>query len=343
MTRLVLATFMALLVVGCEQAIMSPVPSSDNTAVFNEYMDVVATKYGMLAEKGVDARLLADSLRPFVTNDMSDSAFLSILQVVVDRLQEGHTSVVRDDSTGVYYTWYLTAQPGVNIGTVLTHYSSSDLNPDYTEIGVTGFFSISYHRLLQDTTIGYIRIPSFSIDVTNEEIESMLRDLSSTRGLIIDVRSNLGGFIDVAYRLASYFTATATVVGVDHMKTGPGAGEFVASTITLSPSSSTVRYTKPIYVLTDRITFSSGSLFSNAMSVQSHATTLGLKNGGGCGAITTGILGNGWRWTMPTSHFVDYKGISTHDGQIPEVEMPYNASDTEHDTYIDEALRRLSP
>lgn len=338
-----IGVLMIMATVACEQLVMEPEPSSDKLAVFDEYMNVVATKFGMLEIKQVNAKALADSLRPFVSNSMTDSAFLSVLQVVVDRLQEGHTSVVKDDTTSVGYAYYLNSKPGLNIVTLYTYYSSRELNPDYREIGSESYTQIVYHRLLQDTSIGYIRIPSFSITVSSQEIESMLRDLAPTKGLIIDVRSNLGGFIDVAYKLASYFASSTKVVGTNVLKTGPGSTDQVPSTISLSPSSSTVRYTKPVYVLTDNITFSSASLFSNAMSALPTVTTLGAKNGGGCGSVATGVLGNGWRWTMPTSHFIDHNGVSTHDGQVPEIELPYNVADREHDTYIDEAIRRLSP
>lgn len=343
MKSFVIGALMIMTTVACEQLVMEPEPSSDKLAVFDEYMNVVATKFGMLEIKQVDAEALADSLRPFVSNSMSDSAFLSVLKVVVDRLQEGHTAVVKDDTTSVGYAYYMSAKPGFNLVTLYNHYSSAELNPDYRQIGSETYSEIVYHRLLQDTSIGYIRIPTFSMTVSNQEIESMLRDLAPTKGLIIDVRSNLGGFIDVAYRLASYFTSSTIVVGTNVMKTGPGSTDQVPNTISLSPTTSATRYTKPIYVLTDNITFSSASLFSNAMSAIPGVTTLGAKNGGGCGSVATGVLGNGWRWTMPTSHFIDHNGVSTHDGQVPEIDLPYNASDLEHDTYIDEAIRRLSP
>ncbi len=69
--------------------------------------------------------------------------------------------------------------------------------------------SVSYRKL---DDLGYIRLSQFSEDA-NQELEPLLRQARSegVRGLILDLRDNPGGFLDVTVSIASQFLKSGIV------------------------------------------------------------------------------------------------------------------------------------
>ena len=60
--------------------------------------------------------------------------------------------------------------------------------------------------------IGYIELTGFAPDV-EREFEAALGSLRGTRGLILDLRQNGGGFVNTVVRLASHFLPPGTSLG----------------------------------------------------------------------------------------------------------------------------------
>jgi hypothetical protein len=322
---------------------MHPQPKTDNLSLFDEYSKLCIEKFGLTEVKGVDLKYLADSLRPYITPDLSEKELFDLMGIFVDRMQEGHTKINSIDfKLNKSYYWFLGYPPAANVIIDNEYYYGVNANPDVQIIAPEGsFFEINYGFLPQDKEIGYIRIISFDMSITDAELETMMAYLKDAKGIVIDVRSNLGGYDELVGRLASYFNTSELVIGMNYIKNGPGNGDFAVSKMKIEPSGSPYTFTKPVVILQDRVTFSSGSIFCIIMNAMDNTTSIGQMFGGGTGTIMDGFLANGWQWTISTSNLVDNEGRPTDPGIDPDIQIVINPEDTTEDAVIERAIQEL--
>jgi len=329
------------LLFSCEKALMHKEPRIDNVSVFNEYAKICIEKFGLQDVKGIDLKVITDSVRPLITWDLTQEEMFEALGYIVNRMQEGHTNLQTIDYNFLKGYYWFNGFPAATKYPIPDKYyygPEANTNVQYIQDDI---FDIKYGFLTQAPEIGYIRVLSFSMDVSVGELETMMSFLKNAKGIIIDVRGNLGGYIDFASKLSSYFTFQEVGFGTNYIKNGPGKNDFAASKLTLKPSNSSYTYTKPVIVLQDRITFSSGSLFCVMMSELPNVKTLGQIFGGGTGDIIDGFLANGWKYTISTSNLVNASGKPTDNGIEPDIQQLINPADTDKDALIDRAILEL--
>jgi C-terminal processing protease CtpA/Prc len=138
----------------------------------------------------------------------------------------------------------------------------------------------------------------------------------------------------------SYFSEKAYVFATRYIKNGPGPDDFAASKMKITPSGSPCTFTKPVMVLHDRISFSTGSIFPVMMGPLEHVTTIGQTSGGGTGEIIEGYLANGWKYTLSTSNLMDARGNPTDNGMEPDIPV-VNPEDTATDAIIERAILEI--
>lgn len=346
-----LAVISLLLTGSCEKIAMHPQPGTDNQSIFEEYVGLVTTKYALSEVKGVDLEALADSIRPFITPELSQQEFYDYMLVFTMRMREGHTTLEGEglENVPVFggYPWY-EGYPISNNGILSQkYYYGEEANPDVQVLSTEdSYFEIQYGFLPQDPEIGYIVINTFSISPSSEQIELMMEYLNRARGIIIEIRGNFGGFIEFGARLVSFFTEEEYVFATNYIKNGPGPDDYAATEMKITPSGSQHTFTGPVMILHDRISFSTGSIFPVMMSPLEHVTTLGQISGGGTGEIIEGYLANGWKYTLSTSNLVDASGHPTDNGSEPDIPVAYNPEDTASDAIIERAImeiRALTP
>ena len=322
---------------------MHPKPGNSNIDIFDEYANIVIDKFGLQDVKDIDLVSLRDSIRPFINDELSNEELFNYMGIITSRMHEGHTSL-KDINNDLYagYYYYIGYPPAFNYLVTQNYYYGENANPNVQEIAPSdSYFKIQYGFLPQDNEIGYIRITNFELNVSDAELEKLMSYLKDAKGIIIDVRGNPGGFINLAARLASYFTFEEVVFGENRIKNGPGTNDFAVSDLKLTPSGSPYTFNKDVAVLHDRITFSSGSLFSIMMYSLENVTTIGQIFGGGTGEIIDGFLSNGWQYTLSTSNFVDSEGRPTDNGIEADIPMIINPADSTMDVIIERAILEL--
>lgn len=335
--------FFALSFSSCEKLVMRSNPGTDNLSVFNEYAKICIEKFGLEEVKGIDLTALADSIRPFITENLSEQELFDLMGIFIDRMQEGHTSLKTVDSDlNKSYFWFTGYPLAYNFLIVQNEYYGVNANPNVQIIAPEeDLFELWYGFLPQDPEIGYIRIVSFDMTISDARLEEMMTYLKDAKGIIIDVRGNFGGYIELVGKLSGYFTLNEVKVGTNLIKNGPEKNDFAATEMKLQPSGSPYTYIKPVAVLHDRVTFSSGSLFCLTMQALPNVTTIGQKYGGGTGEIVDGFLANGWKWTLSTANFLDLNGEPTDPGIEANIPMIINPSDTATDAIIERAILEL--
>ena len=341
-----LALFAFLLTGSCEKIAMHPQPGTDNLSIFEEYVGIVNTKFALSEVKGVDLEALADSIRPLITPEISQEALYDYLYIITMRMREGHTTLEAEEIGKVPpfggYPWY-EGYP-ISNNSILTqeYYYGEAANPDVQVIAPEdSYFEIQYGLLPQDPEIGYIVMTTFSISPSNQELEKMMEYLKDAKGIIMEIRGNFGGFIEFGARLVSFFTDREYVFATNYIKSGPGPDDYAASEMKITPSGSPFTFTRPVMVLHDRISFSTGSIFPVMMSPLEHVTTMGQISGGGTGEIIEGYLANGWKYALSTSNLVDAQGRPTDNGMEPDIPVVYNPEDTVSDAIIERAILEI--
>jgi len=177
------------------------------------------------------------------------------------------------------------------------------------EISTTKLYvpAISY-KVIDNTSIGYIRVASFSSTVSNQVDDALkVLDNDNVSSLIIDLRINAGGYLDAAEKVASLFLEKGkTIYSLETKKN---------KTIVKDKTDRSTKY--PIVVIVDENTASAAEILAAALKESYGATIVGVKSygkgkvqqvvsliDGSMAKYTTG------KWYTPNGENIDGIGIT---------------------------------
>lgn len=180
------------------------------------------------------------------------------------------------------------------------------------------------YNLLEDGKIGYVRYTSFSNEFSNSNLDVVINHFYYTKGMIIDVRGNGGGYVALVQRLVSRFISEKTLVGYEQIKTGKGHNDFSdPKAIYFKPSSFT-RYNGLVAVLTDRGCYSATNDFVLSMKGLPNVRIVGDQTGGGAGLPYSSELPCGWSFRMSACPKYDRNMNMTEFGIEPDVKVAFD-------------------
>lgn len=152
-----------------------------------------------------------------------------------------------------------------------------------------------------------------------------MEDARAARGLVLDLRSNGGGYPSVYTALASWLYSEETPLFGCRNKTGPGPDDFGRPyTLTAFPDPA-LTYAGPVAVLVNARTFSAGDFTSGFLGWTGRAATFGEPSGGGFGSAGAVDPGNGWTVGVNTTECFDLDG-TLREGNPPPVDVPVGAT-----------------
>ncbi|MDD3787655.1 MAG: S41 family peptidase, partial [Petrimonas sp.] len=159
------------------------------------------------------------------------------------------------------------------------------------------------------------------------------------KGMIIDVRNNGGGSLTNVERIASRFFNERMLIGYISHKIGPGHNDFSSLYPKYVESSNSVRYQKPVIVLTNRGCYSATNEFVSIMKYAPNVTVIGDRTGGGSGLPFSSELPNGWSVRFSASPMFNAEKEHIEFGVEPDVKvnMAQSDSDKRKDTIIETA------
>ena len=196
------------------------------------------------------------------------------------------------------------------------------------------------YRVLADS-IAYVRCTSFDVAFGDGNLHVMMLTLAPCKGMILDIRSNGGGRLTSAEKLASVFIDEKTVGGYMAHKTGKGHNDFSQpEAIEIKPFGGR-RWTKPLVVLTNRRTYSAANAFVMYVKGLPGVTIVGDKTGGGSGMPLTSELPCGWTLRFSACPMYDRQMALTEEGIAPDVKVDITSDDYRRDidTIIETARR----
>ena len=283
-------------------------------------------------EYGLDWNEVYSRYRVRVNNNMTTVQLFEVLCDMLAELRDGHVNLSSSMDYGRYWKWQ--EDYPTNFSDTL---SRSYLGTDYK------IASGLRYRVLDDN-IGYIRCASFESGIGEGNLDEVLSYLLLCRGLIIDIRSNGGGDLTTAERLAGRFVHEKTLVGYMQHKTGTEHNDFSELKEMYLEPSSNVRWHKKVCVLTNRSVYSAANAFAVWMHELPNVTLVGDHTGGGNGMPLNNSLPNGWSVRFSAVPMYDAQGISAEFG----IEPDYNVQQTDEDfargkdTLIEFARRLLT-
>lgn len=312
--RLSIATVCTALLVACSKPSDSLRP---NTPVgnFEALWQIIDEKYCYFDEKGIDWQTIHDEYRAKVdTLSGGERALFGLLSGMLYSLRDGHVNLYSDFDVSRNTAWY---------DSLPTNYDATLLDNYIERYNIAGGL---YYQRIADGKIGYLRYSSFENSFSAKNMWYVLDYFANCQGLIVDVRSNGGGDLDNAYKLASTFFDATTTVGYWRHKTGLGHSDFSAmQPIEIDAATMPYKWKKSVAVLINCRAYSATNSFANAMRYAPNATLVGSTTGGGGGMPLSYELPNGWLVRLSSVPMYDRDKRSIEAGVAPD--LPIDLTD----------------
>ncbi len=177
--------------------------------------------------------------------------------------------------------------------------------------------------------IGYMRVTGFAQEVSaanaifGEKLQALVDE--GARGIILDVRGNSGGLVNLAMSMAGRFFPDYERLFDFYYANGEGGFSYRGFVEILSEEPT---YDGPVAVLVDEMTGSAGDMFAYAMTARDRAVIVGhTPSGGFTGEVSDGQyqLPDALQLQVPTGRPVDpVTGETLIEGMgvQPDVRVP---------------------
>jgi carboxyl-terminal processing protease len=255
---------------------------------------------------GIGATISANKdKQPIIVNTMEDSPAAKagilpqdIILAVNGKATEGQTvdqvvSQVRGDVGTTVILIVLHADQSVPVEISIVR---GEINPKTVSSKMVG-------------DILYIKITNF-YESTNDEVNAVLKNMdpAATRGIIIDLRDNLGGLVDAMINIASHFIKSGVILTLRDNQ---------GKTDSLSAVPNGVFTELPVMVLVNEYSASASEILAGSMQDYKRATIAGVKTFGKGSYDAFYPLSDGsgiyltiGRWLTPNKREIEGVGIT---------------------------------
>jgi carboxyl-terminal processing protease len=313
--------------IGCEKVFFEDNPantSENNFELFWKDFDMYYAQFGI---RSIDWDSVYTAIKPLTVN-VTDKQLFSILSGEVLKLNDMHVSLYTPYGYSGWKGWGHGKYPSSKLINQCKYLSCSS----FTKTSV-----LEYNEF-KSRNIGYIAISTFSgsgsirkggYDDRYYYIDNVLAQFKDKDAIIIDVRWNGGGNSLNAETIASRFADKKRLACRQRSKNGPGENDFSDWTDWYIEPKGSFQFTKPVVVLTSRLTSSSAEDFVMYMRELPNVVIVGDTTGGGTGNPIMRELPNGWNFRLSTAYaetadnrLVDGIGI------IPDVAVQTTVADS---------------
>lgn len=267
-----------------------------------------------------------------IDDGMTEVQLFEVLSGMLSELRDGHVNLNATHDYGRNWSWY--EDYAANLSDSLLR----------VYMGTAYKIASSLKYCILDDNVGYIRYESFVNGIGEGNLDEVLSYMILCQGIIIDIRSNGGGQLTNAEKLASRFCHEKTLVGYSQHKTGTGHNDFSSLEPKYLEPSSRMRWHKPVVVLTNRHVFSAANEFAMYMKALPSAKLVGDHTGGGAGLPFSSSLPNGWSVRFSAVPMFDANRQCIEFGLEPDHYVQLTDSDFRRgkDTIIEFARKLLT-
>jgi len=206
---------------------------------------------------------------------------------------------------------------GTKVSLVVRHIGAATDTP--VELTRAKISPSSIEALMIDKAngIGYVRVSQFTATVMkdfNAAVEELQK--KGMRGLILDMRGNPGGLLDMAVEMSDRFIASGKIVSMK--------GRRPESERIFSAHAGDKLEELPLIVLVDEGSASAAEIVAGAIKDHHRALLVGARTYGKGSVQNVFELGNGQALKLTTAKYYTPSGkpIEDHQGLVPDIYIP---------------------
>ena len=304
-TLLIILIISALIFTSCSEQFLGPNEEPTNHEVFEHLWKGFDERYSFFAVKEVDWDSVYYEYLPLINEELAEDSLGSILGNMLAELNDRHISLA--SSSRFFNTLHLDIGEEKNFDLLIEKYF---LEKDVFNRGrfYTGpFMHTVIHSLIPKNAnidIGYINYSSFHDDINKKDLKKVLASFSDCKGLIFDIRSNGGGYVENLLELVKAFNdKDDRLIFYSQVKNGKGHEDFTKlEDIRVEKADKDCQWLdKPIVLLIDNRSYSCSSFMAMSMEAIPNAIVIGDTTGGGLGIPGEVQLPNGWIYSITRS------------------------------------------
>ena len=200
-------------------------------------------------------------------------------------------------------------------------------------------FELEYENVLK--TKSGIQQLNDELNGVDFVMDTILKDFSNFKSIIIDLRFNGGGYETVALKLLSYFVDQPKHIISIKAKKSNGFTEY--QKYILSPSEN--HYNGNVYLLTSHCTASAAEIFALGTLSYPKIKRYGSSTEGIFSEILWKNLPNGWEFSLSNEVYTDSNGNGYEITGVPvnyEINYPKNRVEFYNSFYIDKKIKDLT-
>lgn len=304
-----------ILFVGCKDSLMDF--NNNPQGNFDALWTILDRNYCFFEYKEIKWDSIYHEYNQRITPEMNNESLFKLLGDMLEELKDGHVNLIASHDMSRYWKWQ--EDYAVNFDITL---QKKYIGTDYS---ITGGM---VYKILEDN-IGYVYYGSFSDAISESGLSQILNKMALCKGMIIDVRNNGGGNLTNVERFSGRFFNENTHIGYISHKIGPGHNDFSQLYPKYVISSNSVRYQKPVVVLTNRGCYSATNEFVSIMKYAPKVTIVGDRTGGGSGLPFSSELPNGWSIRFSTSPMFNAQKEQIEFGVEPDFKVMMLKSDAD--------------
>ena len=305
MKSILFLILLSLAVYSCDSLLLPEQPANNAISNFDLLWKDYDKLYGGFQVKSIDWDDLYSQYRPMVTDESTDSQLYDAITGMLSHLNDNHVFLFPTDNSLDPFT------SGI-IGRLETFndFSLTVVEDNYLSESKSHESSILSGRI--ENEIGYIHFSNFNegINTYDKVLGQLLNKFKNTRGIIIDVRANEGGYDQASLKVAGHFAGTNKQAFQFRLKNGPGHDDFSEWKKYHVYKEGKSQYTNPVVVLTHRFTISAAETFVLTMNEFEHVTVMGDSTSGAFSDVIRRELPNGWAYGISVGDWRDARGKS---------------------------------
>ena len=310
--------------------------ANDPYGNFDALWTAIDEHYCFFEYKDIDWDEVGQRYRAQVLPEMTSEELFDVCGQMLMELKDGHTNLISAWDVSRYWIW---EQYPVN-------FDERIIDEYYMNFNYRQSSGIKYAIL--SNNIGYMYYDDFSSAIGEGNLDNIFAYLSACDGLVIDVRSNGGGYLTNVEKLVARFITEPILAGYISHKTGPGHDEFSKPyAYYFEPVDDTrIKFLKPVVVLTNRASYSATNNFASIMKSLPNVRIVGDTTGGGSGMPFTSELPNGWNVRFSACSILDPDGNETEFGTEPSEGYKVDMNDVDkaagRDTILETAFAAIN-
>lgn len=337
MKQLIFIIIVLFIATGCEKILFMPEKVTSPENVFEVCWNELNNNYSYFTYKKLNWDSIHNEYAIKVIPEISENSLFYLLSNMLKELHDRHVNIFKKDMITEYNGWY-NEYPISQKNPYSYHYGY----PVYLENEISEEAVLKYAKI-KNYNIGYIFIESFAEGIEKyEDIDKILDEFKNADGLIIDVRSNGGGYMGAAETVAKRFINITTLAWKWRFRNGYSHNDFTEwFEYSVEPFNADY-YSKPVVVLTNRGCASATELFILCMRNQSQVTVIGDTTLGLVGIPLVKELPNGWivrfsnsQTITPDEEYIESIGIS------PDITLQFTEYE-KYDLILEKAIETIT-